>query len=44
MSYIYAYSAFYKYANINGFLKFNGQHSMQDVLMVEKITVVVFLS
>ena len=34
LSYFYAYSAFR--TNINIFMKFNGQHSMQDVLMVGK--------
>ena len=41
MSHFYAYSAFNQCTNINNindFLKFNGQHSMQDVLMVGKIT------
>ena len=28
----------------NDFLKFNGQHSGQDELMVGKVTLVVFLS
>ena len=44
MSYVYAYFAFYSCTNINDFLKFNDQHSMQDELMVGKIAFVMFLS
>ena len=44
MSYFYAYAAFHECTNINDVLKFNGQHSMQDVFMVGKITLVMFLS
>ena len=39
-----AYSAFHECTNIKDFLKFNSQHSVQDVLMVGKITLVMFLS
>ena len=38
MSYFYAYFTFHQCTNINDFLKFNGQHSMQYELMVGKIT------
>ena len=44
MSYFYAYSAIHYCTNINDFLKFNGQHSVQDVFMVGKIIIVMFLS
>ena len=42
--YFYAYSAIHLCTNINDFLKFNGQHSMQDILRVGQITLVMFLS
>ena len=34
MLYFYAYSAFHYCTIISDFLKFNGEHSMQDELMV----------
>ena len=42
MSYFYAFSAIHYCTNINYFLKYNGQNSMQDVLMVGQITLVKF--
>ena len=44
MLYFYAYSAFHYCTNISDLLKFKGEHSMQDELMVGKITLVMFLS
>ena len=44
MLYFYAYSAFHLCTNISDFLKLNGEHSMQDELLVGKTTLVMFLS
>ena len=44
MLYFYAYSVFHYCTIISDFLKFNGEHSMQDELMVGKLTLVMFLS